>query len=104
MPPLNSLQREPQGHSLQVRVYAEDAAKQFQPSAGLLTQVALPPDTRCETWVETGTEVSAFYDPLLAKIIVHGANRAESLTRMQIALAATRFWQASRATSSISGL
>ena len=60
------------GHSIQVRIYAEDPAKNFQPSAGHLTQVVWPADARVETWVEPGTEVTPYYDPMLAKIIVRG--------------------------------
>lgn len=82
----------PRGHSIQVRLYAEDPAKNFQPATGLLTEVAFPPDVRVETWVETGSEVSAFYDPMLAKLIVHGSDRADALARMQAALASTRLY------------
>lgn len=51
---------EPTGHSIQVRLYAEDPIKQFQPSAGLLTHVKFDPQARVETWVETGSTVSSF--------------------------------------------
>jgi urea carboxylase len=80
-----------QGHSIQVRVYAEDPGKNFQPSAGILTEVSFPQNERVETWVERGTEVTPFYDPLLAKIIVHGADRAEALAKIQTALYKTKF-------------
>ena len=79
----------PQGHSIQVRVYAEDPARDFKPSSGVLTEVALP-DMRVDTWVERGTEVSPFYDPLLAKIVVHGDDREQALATMRAALAETR--------------
>src|SRR5262249_32538497 len=65
--------RTPGGHSIEVRLYAEDPAKDFQPSSGLLTEVNFPEGVRCDTWVERGSEVSAFYDPLIAKLIVYGA-------------------------------
>ncbi|XAE54868.1 5-oxoprolinase/urea amidolyase family protein [Termitidicoccus mucosus] len=78
------------GASIQVRVYAEDPGKEFQPAAGTLTDVHFPENARVETWVERGTEVSAFYDPLLAKIIVKGADRAGALARLNDALAGTR--------------
>jgi urea carboxylase len=81
--------REPQGHAIQVRVYAEDPAREFKPSAGLLTEVAFP-EVRVDTWIERGTEVSPFYDPLLAKLIVHGQDRAQALTTLRKALAETR--------------
>src|SRR5262249_38354423 len=76
--PLEQLQPRPSGHSIQVRVYAEDPGKQFQPSAGILTDVQFATDARVEAWTERGTEVTSFYDPLLAKIIVHGQNRSEA--------------------------
>ena len=80
----------PCGASIQVRVYAEDPGKNFQPAAGVLTDVHFATSARVETWVERGTEVSAFYDPLLAKIIVKGRDRAEALHRLDVALADTR--------------
>ncbi len=79
-----------QGASIQVRVYAEDPGRNFQPCAGTLTDVHFATSARIETWVERGTEVSAFYDPLLAKIIVKGEDRAEALHRLDVALADTR--------------
>jgi urea carboxylase len=78
------------GASIQVRVYAEDPGKNFQPAAGTLTDVHFATSARIETWVERGTEISAFYDPLLAKIIVKGRDRAEALHRLEVALADTR--------------
>ena len=89
------------GASIQVRVYAEDPGKNFQPAAGTITDLHFPAsdpslpsspsrDTRIETWIERGTEVSAFYDPLLAKIIVRGSDRADALARLDGALADTR--------------
>ncbi|WP_129777158.1 urea carboxylase [Peristeroidobacter soli] len=83
---------EPSGHSIQVRVYAEDPAHQFRPSSGLLSHVQWPEGVRVDHWVETGTEVPAHYDPMLAKIIVHGANREEALRRLQEALAGTQLY------------
>lgn len=78
------------GASIQVRLYAEDPSRDFRPSSGLLTQVCWPDDARIETWVEAGLEVSPYYDPMIAKIIVTGADRAEALAKMAQALAATR--------------
>jgi urea carboxylase len=79
------------GHSIQVRIYAEDPARNFQPSAGLLTDVVFSPDARIETWVESGTEVTPFYDPLLTKLIVTAETRPEALVKLQSALKATHF-------------
>jgi urea carboxylase len=74
------------GASMQVRIYAEDPQRQFRPSSGLLTRARFPADVRVETWVEDGTEVTPYYDPLIAKIIVSGADRAEVLVRLRQAL------------------
>ena len=80
----------PQGASIEVRLYAEDPAHDFQPSPGVLTEVSFPPDVRIDGWVSTGTEVSPYYDPMLGKLIVHGTDRADAIARMSRALAATR--------------
>ncbi len=90
LPPLDSLAVNPRGASIQVRLYAEDPAKNFQPGAGRLTHIAWPAGARVETWVEAGSEVTPFYDPMLAKIIVQGADRAEALDRLRVTLDATR--------------
>ena len=78
------------GHALQLRVYAEDPAKNFQPSSGLLTAVEFGSGLRVDTWVERGVSVSPYYDPLLAKLIVKSADRATSLATLAQALQATR--------------
>ncbi|MFB7943617.1 urea carboxylase [Kitasatospora phosalacinea] len=80
----------PRGHAVEARVYAEDPSRDHRPSAGLLTEVAFPPEVRVDTWVETGTEVTTAYDPMLAKVVVHGADRADALERLTKALADTR--------------
>ncbi len=90
LPDLRDLRPEAHGFSMQVRVYAEDPGKNFQPSAGLLTEVEFPKEARIETWVERGTEVTPFYDPLLAKIIVRGLSRDAALANLRSALAGTR--------------
>ncbi|MBW4582492.1 MAG: urea carboxylase [Tildeniella nuda ZEHNDER 1965/U140] len=87
---LDTYRYQPNGHSIQVRVYAEDPNKTFQPSSGMLTNVQFPANIRCDTWIATGTEVSPFYDPLLAKVIVHGASRAVAIASLQTALATSR--------------
>ncbi len=63
------------GASIQARIYAEDPDQDFRPSSGVLTQVRFAPDVRVETWVADGSEVSAWYDPLLAKLIVTARDR-----------------------------
>ena len=87
---LTGFKMEPQGASMQVRLYAEDPGKDFQPAAGVLTEVVFSSDARIETWVERGSEVPPFYDPMVAKIIVKGRDRAEALEKMQQVLAQTR--------------
>jgi urea carboxylase len=76
----------PRGHAIQVRVYAEDPSRNFRPSSGPLSLVVLPSEVRVDSWIETGTEVSSFYDPLLAKIIAHGPTRELALQQLQSAL------------------
>jgi urea carboxylase len=88
-PPDLDRDREPQGHAIEARIYAEDPAREFRPSAGLLTLARFPDDVRVDTWVESGSEVSAHYDPLLAKLIVHGSDRDDALGRLGSALSAT---------------
>lgn len=80
----------PRGASLQVRLYAEDPNKGFQPSSGVLTEAQFPASARVETWVEQGSAIPPYYDPMVAKIIVRGATRAEAIGRMAGALAECR--------------
>ncbi len=79
------------GHAVEARVYAEDPSRDYRPSTGTLTAVEFPrtPDVRVDTWVEVGTEVSASYDPLLAKVIAVGADRDEAFDALARALDAT---------------
>jgi urea carboxylase len=91
LPSLDSFDLRPQGASIQVRVYAENPARDFQPSCGTLTGAEFPPLARIETWVERGVEVSPFYDPMLAKIIVHAADRAQAIINLHTALDLTCF-------------
>jgi urea carboxylase len=85
----------PQGHAVQVRLYAEDPYHDFQPSAGLLTEVVWPQgadDLRIDHWIETGIEVSPWFDPMLAKVIVHAATREAAFDRMREVLNETRLY------------
>ncbi|WNP35408.1 urea carboxylase [Enterobacter kobei] len=84
------LAQAPQGAAIEVRIYAENPLKNFQPSPGVLTEVVFPPDVRIDTGVITGSEVSAFYDPMIAKLIVHAPTREAALAKLQQALNATR--------------
>jgi urea carboxylase len=87
--PLNEYRHLPQGHSIEVRIYAEDANKNFQPSSGLLNRVEFPENVRCDSWIETGTEVTPFYDPLLAKVIVCARDREGAISQLKAALDAS---------------
>ncbi|MEV0221447.1 urea carboxylase [Streptomyces sp. NPDC050704] len=80
----------PRGHAVEARVYAEDPSREHRPSAGLLTRVEFPQGVRVDGWVETGTEVTTSYDPMLAKVIAYGSDRAHALERLDEALARTR--------------
>ncbi|MNZ28908.1 Acetyl-/propionyl-coenzyme A carboxylase alpha chain [compost metagenome] len=85
-----ALSRAPRGASIEVRIYAEDPLKNFQPSPGVLTEVHFPEGVRVDGWVASGTEVSAHYDPMIAKLIVHGSDRVEALAKLLAALGETR--------------
>jgi acetyl-CoA carboxylase biotin carboxylase subunit len=80
------------GAALECRIYAEQPERNFLPSPGRLAEVVFPegPGLRVEAGVAAGVEVSVHYDPLLAKLIAHGATRDEAIERMAAALAATR--------------
>jgi urea carboxylase len=79
----------PRGHAVEARIYAEDPSREHRPSAGLLTRVEFPRGVRVDGWVETGTEVTTSYDPLLAKVVAHGPDRAHALRRLDEALSRT---------------
>ena len=86
---LNSYEHQPTGHAIQVRLYAEDPGKQFQPVAGTLTEMRFPEGARVDTWVEQGSEVPPYYDPMLAKIIVHATDRSAARDSLSQALEQT---------------
>jgi acetyl/propionyl-CoA carboxylase alpha subunit len=73
------------GHAIQARVYAEDAAHNFTPSTGTLTHINLPqlPWARLEHALAVGTVVTPFFDPMIAKLLVWGPDRADATRRMQ---------------------
>jgi acetyl-CoA carboxylase biotin carboxylase subunit len=77
----------PAGHALELRVYAEDS-KRFLPSPGTITEWVEPagPGVRVDAGYTTGNTVTPFYDPLLAKLCVHGADRAEALALARAAV------------------
>jgi len=89
LPPLSGIAPQESGCSMEVRLCAEDPARQFQPSSGLLTEVVFPKEARCDHWIARGTEVPPYYDSLLGKIIVKAATRPEAISRLSAALAKT---------------
>jgi len=91
--PLTQEQLEIDGHAIEARVYAEDPDKGFLPSTGHLVHLVPPPESdsvRVDTGVEQGDEITPYYDPMIAKLIVWGADRKQALARMRRALAQYR--------------
>ena len=80
------------GASMEARLYAENPVKDFRPSPGQITNVEFPPWARVDTWVRKGTIISSEYDPLIAKIIVHGKDRADALQKLKDALNETKVY------------
>ena len=76
------------GHAMECRIYAEDPTNRFLPSVGLLTKVDPPsgPNIRNDTGIEPNFEITPYYDPMLAKLIVSSENRDESIAKMSWAL------------------
>ena len=79
----------PSGHALELRIYAEDS-KRFLPSPGTISEWSEPagPGVRVDAGYAAGNIVTPFYDPLLAKLCVHGADRAQALERARAAVGA----------------
>src|SRR5579883_113361 len=88
--PLGIVQEQisPRGHAIEVRIYAEDPYQNFLPSTGTITRFVPPqgPGVRLDSGVETGDEISQYYDPMIAKLIVYGENRPAAVARLQQAL------------------
>jgi 3-methylcrotonyl-CoA carboxylase alpha subunit len=82
----------PRGWAIEARLNAEDPAHDYLPSIGRIDRfsVAQEPGVRVDTGVRDGSEISVFYDSMIAKIIVWGGDRAAAIVRMQAALAGTR--------------
>ena len=76
------------GHAIEVRIYAEDAEHNFLPSTGTIDTFTIPegPGIRVDSGIENGDEITQFYDPMIAKLIVYGENRDVAISRLQRAL------------------
>ena len=89
------------GHAIQARIYAEDPNKDFQPCAGLLSEVSFPAsdeprfnaspvnNLRIDHWLETGIEISPLFDPMLAKIVITAEDRDTAIRQLDEVLADT---------------
>jgi 3-methylcrotonyl-CoA carboxylase alpha subunit len=77
------------GHAVEARLYAEDVPKGFLPATGRLAYLVFGEGARADTGVGPGDEISPWYDPMIAKLIVHGATREIALRKMERALATT---------------
>ena len=89
---IKSLYLKPQGHSIEVRVYAEDCLNGFMPSTGKVDKVKFLPTARVETWLRHNIEVTSLYDPMLAKLIVHGEDREDALHKIHEVLEESRVY------------
>ena len=74
------------GWAFEARIYAEDANNGFLPATGQLTHLQFPTDARVDTGVRQGDSISPFYDPMIAKLVVHAESRDAALRKMQRAL------------------
>ncbi|MEY4375862.1 MAG: hypothetical protein RJB26_412, partial [Pseudomonadota bacterium] len=89
--PLTQAQVPLRGHAIEARLYAEAPLKGFLPSTGKLVHLRFPETSaavRVDTGVTCGDTITPYYDPMIAKLIVHGTNREEALVRLRVALAA----------------
>ncbi len=78
------------GHAFEARLYAEDPARGFLPATGTLTHLEFPPGVRVDAGVRAGDAISPWYDPMIAKLVVHGPTRATALGALARALEASR--------------
>jgi acetyl/propionyl-CoA carboxylase alpha subunit len=88
--PAEALDLAPRGHAIEARIYAEDPSKGFVPQPGRIEELTWPegsPGVRIDTGVVTGSEVTVYYDAMIAKVIAHGDTRSEAIARLDAALA-----------------
>jgi 3-methylcrotonyl-CoA carboxylase alpha subunit len=85
---LTQEQISPRGHAIEVRLYSEDPGNNFLPSTGTITRFVKPegPGIRLDSGVESGDDITQYYDPMIAKLIVYGENRGTAIERLQAAL------------------
>ena len=91
--PLSQKQVNVNGHSIETRLYAEQVQQEFMPATGDINYLAFPKETdrlRVETGIRTGDQVSPYYDPMLAKVVVWGETRNQAIAAMSTALQDTR--------------
>lgn len=81
----------PRGHAIEVRLYAEDPGQNFLPSTGTVTQFSVPdgPGIRVDSGIASGDEITQYYDPMIAKLIVSGESRSSATARLQSMLTQT---------------
>ncbi len=77
------------GHAFEARLYAEDVPKGFLPATGTLTHLEFAHGARADTGVRAGDTISPYYDPMIAKIVVHGSTRQIALSQLRAAIAGT---------------
>ncbi len=78
------------GHAVEARLYAEDAANGFLPAIGTLTHLDFPPGVRADSGVRAGDAISPYYDPMIAKVIAHAPDRAGAIAALRQGLLGTR--------------
>ena len=88
--PLRQEQLSITGHAFEARLYAEDVPKGFLPATGTLTHLRFPAGCRADSGVRAGDTISPWYDPMIAKVVVHGPTRAVALSRLDRALSDTQ--------------
>ncbi len=86
---LADLEIESNGHAVEARLYAEDP-RTFLPQPGVVTGLSLPETIRVDAGIDAGDEIGGAYDPMIAKLVAHGADREEALERLEAALDETR--------------
>jgi 3-methylcrotonyl-CoA carboxylase alpha subunit len=88
--PLSQKEISSKGHAIEARIYAEDPRRDFLPATGRLVHLAFPAlsaQVRVDAGVEAGGEITPWYDPMIAKLVVHGRDRDDALARLRTALA-----------------